>query len=256
MQDMKIDLGLKIPLMNASGILGFAPEANNRINFARLGAFITHPVSLLPRMPAHGTRFGAYHGGFLLHTGYPNPGLRAVTRRYQDAWQRSPLPVWVHLLGDEPEDVKKMVLFLEELPGVVGFELGIPPEIDARLARSLVQAALGELPLIVSIPLERVIDLAEMIGKQFPQVILSLGPPRGKLPCSDKSMVAGRLYGPAIFPQALLVLERVLSLDIPVIAAGGVYSVEQARLMLKAGAVAVQLDAVLWRNGLQNWILE
>lgn len=40
------------------------------------------------------------------------------------------------------------------------------------------------------------------------------------------------------------------------IAAGGDYSVKQARLMLNSGEMAGQLDAVLWRNGLQNWNLE
>lgn len=256
MQFAKVDLGLKIPLMNAAGALGFAPEANHRVDYSYLGAFITHPVSLLPRMPAQGVRYSAFPGGFLLHTGLPNPGLKKVIRRYRDAWQRASLPIWVHIFGQDPGDVEQMVLQLEEVPGVAGFELGMSSSIDPKLASELVQASLGELPLMIRIPFERVVDLAEIIAKQFPQVILSLGPPRGKLIDHRLGKLVGRLYGPAIYPQALLALEKLLRNDVPVIAAGGVYSPEKAKQMLEVGAAAVQLDAVLWRDGLYNWHID
>jgi len=35
---------------------------------------------------------------------------------------------------------------------------------------------------------------------------------------------------------------------LPVIAGGGVYTPEQAQALLDAGALAVQLDSVLWRG--------
>lgn len=253
MKSPGVGMDFKSPWMNAAGILGFAPEASQRVDYSCLGAFITHPVSLLPRMPAHGRRYVPFPGGFLLHTGYPNPGLKAIIRRYRDAWQRSPIPVWVHLIGSEPEELEQMVLSLEDLPGVSGLELGLPPGINAGLVEPFIRAAQGELPLIVRIPLDRVGDFGGVISKHFPQVVLSLGPPRGKLPGDDAVMLAGRLYGPAIFPQALMALEQALDYDVPVIAAGGVYSADQARLMLEAGATAVQLDTVLWRNGLRDW---
>jgi dihydroorotate dehydrogenase len=36
---------------------------------------------------------------------------------------------------------------------------------------------------------------------------------------------------------------------VPVIGGGGVYKQEQVEAMKEAGALAVQLDAVLWRGG-------
>lgn len=252
----KIDLGLRTPLMNAAGILGFAPVVDPRVDYSCLGAFITHPVSFLPRMPANGVRYLSFPGGFLLHTGLPNPGLKTVIRRYRDAWQRSSIPIWIHLLADEPEHVEQMVLSLEDLPGVAGIELGLSARQNAGEIAPLVGAAQGELPLIVRIPLERVNDLAEAVVNQCPQVVLSLGPGRGKLPVMGSGMQTGRLYGPSVFPQSLMALEQALAYDVPVIAAGGVYSVEQARLMLELGAEAVQLDAVIWRNGLHGWVFD
>jgi dihydroorotate dehydrogenase len=64
-------------------------------------------------------------------------------------------------------------------------------------------------------------------------------------------MVSGRLYGPGLFPQAAAAVLKMAALGIPAIGAGGIYSREQADKLLSAGAVAVQLDGVLWRGGFQ-----
>jgi dihydroorotate dehydrogenase len=45
-------------------------------------------------------------------------------------------------------------------------------------------------------------------------------------------------------------LHRLAALKVPVIGGGGVYSLEQAEVMLAAGALAVQFDAVLWRGSI------
>ena len=256
MNNPRYELGLKLPWMNAAGILGFAPDADRRVDYSCLGVFVTHPVSMSPRTPAHGRRYIPFPGGFLLHTGFPNPGFKAIVRRYRDAWRRSAVPVWVHLISHLPEEVEQMVLSLEELPGVSGIELGLASDIDASLAVPLIQAAQGELPLVVQIPLDRVDELVAGIVKQYPRVVLSLGPPRGKLPVSGSGMLTGRMYGPAVFPKALMALERALDYDASVIAGGGIYTQKQARLMLDAGALAVQLDALIWRAGLQGWHFE
>ena len=68
-------------------------------------------------------------------------------------------------------------------------------------------------------------------------------------------MVEGRLYGPALFPQALAGVRGLAQAGVPVIGAGGVYSQAQAQAMLAAGALAVQLDAVLWRGNLTQRLL-
>jgi dihydroorotate dehydrogenase (NAD+) catalytic subunit len=250
---MKLDLTFDPPWMNAAGSLGFAPDRRGPVDLARLGAFVTNPVSLEPRSPAHGVRYAAYPGGFLLHTGYPNPGLRAVIRRYAEAWGRSPLPVLVHLLCRQVDELALAVRRLEGLPGVAGIELGLPPEIEGQQALRLAQAAAGELPLVLRLPLERALELAAWLkdhDASLDQVAaFSLGPPRGLLPVAEGGFAHGRLYGPAVFPLALRVVKELGALGLPVIGAGGVYRLEQAKAMLAAGAVGVQLDAVLWRGG-------
>jgi dihydroorotate dehydrogenase (NAD+) catalytic subunit len=146
-----------------------------------------------------------------------------------------------------------MVRRLEGLPGVIGLELGLPPRLDAQLAIALVRAAAGELPLIVRLPFERSTELALAIlaaaNGEEGVVAFSLGPPHGALPVPGAGLVHGRLYGPAVYPQALAAVLAMRRAAAPVIASGGVYRPEQVETLLAAGARAVQLDAVLWRGG-------
>ena len=239
----KSELRFEPPLMNAAGMLGFAPDARFRQDFAALGAFVTHPVSRAPRTPAGGRRVLEFAGGFLLHTGLPNPGLSAVLRRYARRWQKSPLPVIVHLLPLSPADLREMTARLEEIEGVAGLEIGLPPEVDAPAVSDFTRAAAGELPLIVRLPLTQ----AEMLAPAAMEAgaaAVSLGPPRGAL-----DGVRGRLYGPGLLPLSLGVVENLAETGIPVIGGGGVYHPRDVESMLEAGALAVQVGAALWKGG-------
>ena len=248
----KFDLTLNHPVMNAAGTLGFAPHPHGPVDLARLGAFVTNPVSLAPRTPAAGSRLLNFPGGFLLHTGYPNPGLKRVLRRYARQWARSPVPVLVHLLVQDLTEISSMVRDLESVEGVSGIELGLPPQVTVQVASELVQAALGELPVVVRIPMEQVFELAPMII-EYGVTAASLAPPRGALPTpagENVSMIShGRLYGPSVFPLALAAVRILAATGVSTIGAGGIYHPEQIEAMLAAGAQGVQLDTVLWRGG-------
>ena len=144
-----------------------------------------------------------------------------------------------------------MVRKLESLEGVAGFEIGLPAEADAEMVRAFARAAAGELPVVMRFPLEHAARLADGFERTRLAAV-SLAPPRGALPLPDGSLGHGRLYGPALFPQALAAVQALTRRDIPVIGAGGIYTLAQAEAMLQAGAIAVQLDAVLWRGGWQG----
>jgi dihydroorotate dehydrogenase len=243
----KHDFAFDPPMMNAAGTMGFAPDVHSEVDWSKLGGFVTNPISLTPRTPAHGRRFAAYPGGFLLHTGFPNPGLTSVLRQYARNWQRSPVPVVVHLLARNVEELAAMVRKLENVEGVRGLEVGVTSDVSAEMVGAFTRAAGGELPVIMQLPLERSIELAGRVT-QAGAAAVSLAPPRGMLPSEGKELVQGRLYGPAILPLALHVVRELKELGIPTIGAGGIYSQDQLAAMLAAGAIAVQLDAVLWNK--------
>lgn len=245
----KYDLPLEKPLMNAAGTLGYAPDPHGPIDLTALGAFVTNPVSWGSRSPAQGTRLLSYPGGFLMHTGHPNRGLETVIRHYRARWKRSPVPVMVHILAQGVEEVAEMVQQLENLEGVMGIEIGLSSEVDANTAALYIQAAMGELPLVARLPMERARELIyALAGTEIAAV--SLGPPRGALINPQGEITHGRLYGPAVLPQALATVKAISQVGVPVIGAGGIYTPQDIQAMQDAGAVAVQLDVVLWRDGL------
>ena len=230
--------------MNAAGTLGFAPDIKGPMDFSQLGAFVTNPVSSGPRTPAKGERFKTYPGGFLLHSGLPNPGLSAAIKQYRKRWANSPVPVIVHLLATEPSGLARMVERLEGIEGIMGTEIGLPPEIDPQTAFDFAQAAIGELPAILRLPLEQADELVQIVLEAGVSAI-SLGAPRGLL-----DGMSGRMYGPAVFPLALRAVEKLARAGNPIIGAGGVYNPENVKSMLDAGALAVQIDTALWRGGI------
>lgn len=251
----KFDLIFDPPLMNAAGSLGFAPDRRGPVALERLGAFVTNPVSLQPRSPAQGPRLLAFPGGFLLHSGHPNPGLRRAIQRYAGGWRRAPLPVIVHLLAETPGEVHSMIERLERVEGVAGIELGLPPGCDPGSALELVRAAQGELPLVIRLPAEQAGLLALALAGSG-AAALSLAPPRGALPAPGGELTGGRLYGPAVLPAALQAVREACRGGLPVIGAGGVYAPADLEAMFAAGAAAVQLDTVLWRGDFEALIRE
>ena len=244
----KQDLAFRTPLMNAAGTLGFIPNPRAPLDLGSLGAFVTNPVSLAPRQPAESRVVLPFAGGFLLHTGLPNPGLRVVLKRYAARWRQSSIPVLVHLLAGSPEEAARMVAHLEEVENIAGVELGFEPQITAALALARINAALGELPVIACLPLESAAELAAALAGSGVSAF-SLAPARGSLPGLGGGLVSGRLYGPALLPVALAAVQAVARSGLPVIGSGGVYAQTNAVAMQAAGAAAVQLDAVLWRGG-------
>jgi dihydroorotate dehydrogenase (NAD+) catalytic subunit len=248
---MKRDLYFSKPLMNAAGSLGFAPDTRAGIPFDSFGAFVTNPFSLRPRLPAKKPEVLEYAGGFLLHTGLPNPGFNAGIKRYASRWDKSELPIIVHLMADRPEETQRMVRALETYENVMAAELGFAPLLADDIILLTLEMCLGELPLIFSLPVEQVLRLGPRLIQGGAQAI-SVAAPRGALPqarvegLGDRGVITGRIYGPSLFPRTLETVYSAAKLGLPVIGAGGVWTKENADAMISVGALAVQVDAAFW----------
>jgi dihydroorotate dehydrogenase (NAD+) catalytic subunit len=247
---MKRDLYFSKPLMNAAGSLGFAPDTRLGVSLDSFGAFVTNPFSLRPRSPAAKPSVIDFPGGFLLHTGLPNPGLSAGLKKYSAKWSRADMPIIVRLMADRPEETQRMVHSLETQENVMAAELGFAPLLANDILLLTLEMCMGELPLIFSLPVEQVLSLGPRLVQGGAQAI-SISAPRGALPLSDHSspLQTGRLYGPSLFPQTLETVYSAAKIGLPIIGAGGVWKKENAEAMLSAGAMAVQVDAVLWSPG-------
>ncbi|PKN91449.1 MAG: hypothetical protein CVU44_19010 [Chloroflexi bacterium HGW-Chloroflexi-6] len=243
---MKRDLYFTSQHLNTAGVLGFDPARYSRQeNALKLGAFVTNPLSLRSRKPAEHPQLLEYAGGFLLHSGLPNPGLDAVLKHYARKWNDSAIPVIVHLMADRPEETSRMTRRLENIENVMAVELGFAPGLSDDILRYALQMSLGELPIIMNLPYEQVLSLGPALVQSGASAI-SLAAPRGALP-ADGKLVSGRMYGPGLLPRSLEIVHAAARLGLPVIGAGGVYTLADAEAMLSVGALAVQFDAVLWK---------
>ena len=249
---MKRDLYLSKPIMNAAGSLGFAPDPRTGIPLDAFGAFVTNPISLRPRLPTAQPALIEFPGGFLLHTGLPNPGLSAVLKKCSTRWNHADLPIIVNLMADRPEEAVHMVRMLESIENVMAVELGFAPLLTDDLILLNLEMCLGELPLIFSLPTEQVLTLGPRLIQEGAEAI-SISSPRGALPLTSSSsperrgeLITGRLCGQSLFPRSLDIVNSATMLGIPIIGAGGVWTDKDAADMLSTGAMAVEIDSSLW----------
>lgn len=224
--------------MNQAGTSGFSPTS-----YTAGSVFVTNPISLRARVPSTDRACLPHPGGFLLHTGLPNKGWRAVRRKYAAHWAQSANPVWLHMISTEPDDLNAMVRESEELEGIAGIEVGLPPGCSRDLMRQLILAASGELPLMVYFSLGEEHSLLNDLPDAVAAV--TLGAPRGALPVTGGRIIHGRLHGPGLFPQMLEGLINLKTLGIPLILAG-ICNLQDAKTALNCGAAAVQIDHFCW----------
>jgi dihydroorotate dehydrogenase (NAD+) catalytic subunit len=253
----KYGLPISVPVMPASGAFGYGDAYQDMVDVAQLGAVVTNPVSLRPRRAARGRRIGYLESGFVVHTGWPNPGLRRLLRAYRDLWARLPVPVIVHVLATRPAEVGRIVRHLSGVRGVIGVELGFAADASQERILNLLAAAVdeGDLPVIAKVPFGRVEPLAPLLAEHGADALTLTAPPRAVLPIHEDGIndvahyMRGRLYSATLFPLLLNELAQwVSSLPVPVIACGGIASADDALSCLTLGALAVQIDALLWRN--------
>jgi dihydroorotate dehydrogenase (NAD+) catalytic subunit len=242
---MKRDLYFSKPIMNAAGSLGFAPDPRNGIDLDSFGAFVTNPISLRPRLPTAHPALIEFPGGFLLHTGLPNPGLSSVLKKHESRWNRADIPIIVHLMADRPEETMRMVQMLEGIENVMAVELGFAPLLTDDIFLLNLEMCVGELPLIFSLPAEQILSLGPRL-MQGGAAAISMTSPRGALMNDENKLITGRLYGQSIFPRSLDIVHSAAMIGMPIIGAGGVWTEQDAADMLSAGAMAIETDASLW----------
>jgi dihydroorotate dehydrogenase (NAD+) catalytic subunit len=248
----KQELAFRTKITNYAGMLGYSPDPRKTPFVNDLGAFFTNPVSLFPRLPAETRCAIPFPGGVLLHSGYPNPGLVKVIQKHQKQWQSSTIPVILHIMVDDENGLEKVLRILEDAPGPSGLEISFKPGSDLQMMARSLRVAATEWPVIAQLDIGQMSSLLPMIGSEELSAV-SFSPMRGSLPAVSSakadSLVTGRMFGAALYPQALTWLKQAITFGVPVIASGGVTTGEQVDQMLNAGAIAVQLDTAFWKSG-------
>ncbi len=270
--DLSVDLGrglvLANPVLVASGTFGYGVEYAEVVDVERLGAICCKGTTLKPRQGNRPPRVTETPGGMLNSIGLQNPGVDAVLERYAPLWAGWKVPVIVNVAGESVEDYVGVVRKLEGVPGIAGVELniscpnvgkgGLQFAIDQAAAAAVTRAVrrATELPLIVKLSpnVADVRPIATAIAEAGADALSAVNTLSGMALRADRSgpflgNTYGGLSGPAIKPVALRIVYEVAQVvDIPVVAIGGITSLDDVLDYLAAGAVAVQVGTAIFAD--------
>ncbi len=245
----KRSLTLVSPLILASGAMTAPSPASlpgEEQGRSEVGAIVTAPLTLHARRGAPLPRVVGIPGGCLIRTGAANIGLVRAARENERAWAASPCPIIVAFAAQGAHDWAVMAARLEGVTGIGGIELHLNPTIDVRDAVRATRAA-TEVPLLAMLDLDSPLDIAARAVTAGANALVVGRPPRG-MALVDGRAWFGRLYSPSVKPIALRAVADIAAqnLDVPIVASGGIHSVDDVRDFLSAGAAAVEVDSAMW----------
>jgi dihydroorotate dehydrogenase (NAD+) catalytic subunit len=270
--DISVDLGrglvLENPILVASGTFGYGVEYGEVVDVERLGAICCKGTTLRARNGNPPPRVTETPAGMLNSIGLQNPGVDAVIERYAETWASWRVPVIVNVAGESIEDYVAVVRRLDGVAGVAGIELniscpnvgrgGLQFAIDRDAAAAVTRAvrAATDLPLMVKLSpnVADVRPIARAIADAGADALSAVNTLSGMALRADRSgpllgNTYGGLSGPAIKPVALRIVYEVAQVvEIPIVAIGGVSSIDDVLDYLAAGAVAVQVGTALFAD--------
>jgi dihydroorotate dehydrogenase (NAD+) catalytic subunit len=274
--DLSVDLAptrpgalvLRNPVLVASGTFGYGIEYGEVVEVDRLGAICCKGTTLKARIGNPTPRVTETPAGMLNSIGLQNPGVDAVLERYAPRWARWQVPVLVNVAGESVEDYVAVARKLDGQPGVAGIELNIscPNVGKGGLQFALDPSAAGEvtravrratdLPLLVKLSpaaadVRAIATAIEAAGADAITAVNTLSgmaiDRRGRRPLLGNTY--GGLSGPALKPVALRVVYEVAQVvSIPIVAIGGVSSLDDVLDFLMAGACSVQVGTAVFAD--------
>ena len=270
--DLTVDLGrglvLRNPFLVASGTFGYGTEYADVVDVERLGAICSKGTTLWPRQGNPPPRVTEMPAGMLNSIGLQNPGVDGVLEKYGPTWASWKVPVIVNVAGESVEDYVEVARRLDGQPGVAGIELNIScPNVGAGGLQFALDAGAASQ---VTAAVRRATDLPLMV-KLSPAATDVRGIARGIEDAGADAISAvntlpglaidrvrrrpllgntfGGLSGPALKPVALRVVYEVAQVvKIPIVAIGGVGSLDDVLDYLMCGAVAVQVGTAVFAD--------
>ena len=275
--DLSINLGglaMKNPVTVASGTFGYGEEYDRYFDIGALGAITTKSLSLQPRAGNRPPRLVETPGGMLNAIGLQNVGIEVYLEKKLPFLRSKNVPIIANIYGHSVEEYAELAGRLEKAQGADAIEANLScpnvhsatrstrgaalvsqdPEKVAVYVRAIREAT--SLPLIVKLS-PNVADIrepamaAEEAGASALALINTLMgmaiDPETRRP--RLSNVVGGLSGPAIRPVALkMVWDVCRTVKIPVVGMGGICEPTDAIQFFLAGATAVAVGSISFRN--------
>ena len=255
-------LTLRNPVLVASGTFGYAREMTDFVDFAKLGGVIPKTVTHAPRAGNTPPRTVETASGMLNAIGLDNDGLEHFLSHHLPYLRTLPTATIGNIAGKTEDEFVEMAARVHQAGrGLAGLELNLScpnvsggldfatdPELTRRIVRQC-RDACPDLPLIAKLT-PNVTDIASIAraaadggADAVSAVNTFVGMAvdwRRRKPILGN--VTGGLSGPAIKPLALRAVWRIAQLKaVPVIAVGGIATIDDVMEFLVVGASAVQI---------------
>lgn len=256
------DFEMKNPIIAASGTYGYNNEFEVFCDVKKIGAVVTKGITLEPRPGNEGERIFETYGGMINRIGLENIGIEAFLKEKLPVLKECDINFILNIAGNTPEDYIKLAQIAQE-NDIKAIELNVScPNVKCGCIEFGVnKQALYELVLMVRKHYENCLivklspnitsaeEIAEAVQSAGADAVSAINTVRGmgvKLDFINgefkKNAVSGGLSGRAIKPVALSFVDRISKvIDIPIIAIGGIYTLEDIFEFFSVGAKAVQI---------------
>lgn len=276
-------LGLKNPVMTASGTFGYGVEFADFVDLSQIGGIIVKGTTLKPREGNDYPRMAETAQGMLNCVGLQNKGVDYFCKHIYPEVKDIQTNVLVNISGSSPEDYAECAARIDELEGIPAIELniscpnvkqggmafGVTCEGAASVVRAVRERYHKTLIVKLSPNVTNIADIARAVEAEGADSVSLINTLMGMSIDIEKrrsrlSIGTGGLSGPAVKPVAVRMVWQVAhAVKIPVVGLGGIMTAEDAIEFLMAGATAIEIGTANFidpavtikvRDGINDWL--
>ena len=276
-------LGLKNPVMTASGTFGYGVEFADFVDLSQIGGIIVKGTTLKAREGNDYPRMAETAQGMLNCVGLQNKGVDYFCKHIYPEVKDIQTNVLVNVSGSSPEDYAECAARIDELECIPAIELniscpnvkqggmafGVTCEGAASVVRAVRERYHKTLIVKLSPNVTNIADIARAVEAEGADSVSLINTLMGMSIDIEKrrsrlSIGTGGLSGPAVKPVAVRMVWQVArAVKIPVVGLGGIMTAEDAIEFLMAGATAIEIGTANFidpavtikvRDGINDWL--
>lgn len=270
MADLKVKVaGVEFnnPLIAASGTFGFGREYNEFYPLSVLGGISCKGITLTPRPGNPAPRIAETPSGILNAVGLQNPGVDHFIKEDLPWLKKQDTVIIANIAGNSYEDYCKMAEKLSDTdvdmielniscPNVKsgGVQFGTSCESVGAITKEVRKYCKKPLIIKLSPNVTDIVSIAQAAEAEGADAISMINTLTGmRIDINTGRPIirnnTGGLSGPAVFPVAVRMVYQVAqAVNIPIIGMGGISKWQDAVEMMIAGATALQIGTVLFKD--------
>lgn len=276
-------LGMKNPVMTASGTFGYGIEFADFVPLDQIGGIIVKGTTLVPREGNDYPRMAETAQGMLNCVGLQNKGVDYFCEHIYPQIKDIDTNMIVNVSGSSPDDYAECAARIDALDNIPAIELniscpnvkdggmafGVTCEGAASVVRAVRKRYNKTLIVKLSPNVTSIADIARSVEAEGADSVSLINTLMGMAIDIERrqpllSISTGGLSGPAVKPVALRMVWQVAkAVNIPVIGLGGISSATDAIEFLMAGASAIEIGTANFldpaitikvRDGINQWL--